>query len=57
MSQQKVLVGDLSNMPGKVKEANIHGPTIVIVGDVVRLHDSLSWFYPSAPSAEDVSTK
>ncbi|MCB1688882.1 MAG: uroporphyrinogen-III C-methyltransferase [Halioglobus sp.] len=46
--EQKVLVGTLADMAEKVAEAQPAAPTLIIVGDVVRLHSSLSWF-GSAP--------
>ncbi len=44
--QQRVFVGDLRTLPGIVTEAQVHAPTLVIVGEVVRLHDKLAWFEP-----------
>jgi len=41
---QNVLVGDLSTMPGLVESNEIKAPTIIIVGEVVRLREQLSWF-------------
>lgn len=44
--QQRVLIGDLSTLPGIVKAADVHAPTLVIIGKVVELHKKLSWFHP-----------
>jgi uroporphyrin-III C-methyltransferase/precorrin-2 dehydrogenase/sirohydrochlorin ferrochelatase len=33
-------------MPGLIAEKEIHPPTLIIVGEVVRLHDKLKWFQP-----------
>lgn len=41
---QKVVTGTLENMPKLVKSAEIKPPTLIIVGEVVKLHDKLSWF-------------
>ncbi len=46
MPQQRVFVGNLKTLPGIVSEAQVHAPTLVIVGDVVRLHKKLAWFEP-----------
>ncbi|PCJ26073.1 MAG: uroporphyrinogen-III C-methyltransferase [SAR86 cluster bacterium] len=41
---QKVLVGDLSNMPMLAESKKVQAPTIIIVGRVVELQKKLSWF-------------
>ena len=46
--QQRVLTGTLSTLPELVKTTHIHAPTLIIVGEVVRLHDKLAWFEPRA---------
>ena len=43
-SKQRVLIGDLASLPQLVAEQTVHAPTLVIVGEVVRLHEKLSWF-------------
>lgn len=43
-AQQKVLRGTLATMVEVVAQGQPSAPTLIIVGDVVRLHDSLSWF-------------
>jgi len=42
--QQKVLIGTLKSMPELLETANIKPPTLIIVGEVVNLHEKLSWF-------------
>ncbi len=44
MPQQRLLVSTLQAMPGALREADVHGPTISIVGQVVSLHARLQWF-------------
>ncbi len=44
---QKVVIGTLEDMPGKVHKAKLQAPTLIIVGEVVKLHEKLSWFTPS----------
>jgi uroporphyrin-III C-methyltransferase / precorrin-2 dehydrogenase / sirohydrochlorin ferrochelatase len=41
---QRVISADLSTLPAKVLEAEVKAPTLVIVGQVVRLHAKLAWF-------------
>jgi len=48
---QRVLVGDLSNISSLALANEIQAPTIIIVGEVVRLHESLSWFGRKETSA------
>ena len=42
--QQRVLVGTLASLPGIVAAAEVQAPTLLIVGDVVKLRDKLAWF-------------
>lgn len=49
---QKVVTGTLETLPTLVAKAELKPPTLIIVGDVVRLHDKLSWFHPE-PAADD----
>jgi uroporphyrin-III C-methyltransferase/precorrin-2 dehydrogenase/sirohydrochlorin ferrochelatase len=42
--EQRVLVGTLDTMVDIVAREQPSAPTIIIVGDVVRLHGELSWF-------------
>lgn len=41
---QKVFTGTLSTMPGIVHSTDIKPPTLIIVGEVVKLHEKLAWF-------------
>lgn len=45
---QRVFISDLANMPEYIKNHEVKPPTLIIVGDVVKLHDKLNWFTPSA---------
>ena len=44
MMEQRVLIGTLDTMESVVEREKPRAPTLIIVGDVVRLHDQLSWF-------------
>ncbi|MFC3151618.1 siroheme synthase CysG [Litoribrevibacter euphylliae] len=41
---QKVLLGTLETMPELVQSNDIKPPTLIIIGEVVRLHDKLAWY-------------
>lgn len=40
----RVLIGTLETLPGQVEAASPRPPTLIIVGDVVKLHRDLNWF-------------
>jgi uroporphyrinogen III methyltransferase/synthase len=42
--EQEVLTGTLTDIVKKVKDAGFTSPAIIIVGEVVKLRDTLSWF-------------
>ncbi len=46
--RQRVLVGSIESLPGVVDKAGVQAPTLVIVGEVVRLHARLAWYRPEA---------
>ncbi|MBL4606210.1 MAG: uroporphyrinogen-III C-methyltransferase [Pseudomonadales bacterium] len=41
---QRVYTGTLKSMPSDIEGLEIQPPTLIIVGEVVKLHDELSWF-------------
>ncbi len=43
---QRVLAGTLMTLPEMVKNAQARAPTLIIVGEVVQLHNKLAWFEP-----------
>ncbi len=43
----RVLVGNLANMPELVQSEHIVAPTLIIVGEVVKLREQLAWYEPS----------
>ncbi|THF71229.1 uroporphyrinogen-III C-methyltransferase [Deinococcus sp. Arct2-2] len=47
-SRQRVAVGTLATIAAEVKAAGLEAPAVTIVGEVVRLRDSLKWFTPPA---------
>lgn len=44
LSTQRVLTGTLANLPGKAVGSGFTSPSLLIVGDVVRLRGTLDWF-------------
>ncbi|QMV43797.1 uroporphyrinogen-III C-methyltransferase [Cohnella cholangitidis] len=42
-AEQKTVVGTLSNIEERVKAANLKPPAVIVVGDVVRQRETLSW--------------
>ena len=47
---QRVVTGTLATLPARVAKAKLHAPTLIIVGNVVRLREKLNWFAPGVPS-------
>ncbi len=46
--QQRVLTGTLQTLPGIVRGSGVKAPTLIIIGEVVRLRERLKWFEPAA---------
>lgn len=44
---QRVHVGTLATLAEIIEKENVKPPTLIIVGDVVTLHDKLKWFNPN----------
>jgi uroporphyrin-III C-methyltransferase/precorrin-2 dehydrogenase/sirohydrochlorin ferrochelatase len=43
-SDQKVVIGRLLNITQKVKQEKLKSPSLIIVGNVVKLRKKLNWF-------------
>ncbi len=52
-AQQRTVSGTLATLPELAREAKLKAPTLIIVGEVVRLRHRLAWF--EALLGEDVS--
>ncbi|MQM40434.1 Siroheme synthase [wastewater metagenome] len=48
---QRVVAGRLDALPGLVRDAGLRAPTLIVVGEVVRLRERLDWFDPAAENA------
>jgi len=53
-NRQRVLIGTLDTLPALAHDAQLKPPTLIIVGEVVKLHDQLKWFDPAG--APDVGS-
>src|SRR5690606_18622566 len=51
--EQRVLIADLSTIADTVANSDVHGPTLLIIGEVVKLHASLRWFSPVSERKSD----
>jgi uroporphyrinogen III methyltransferase / synthase len=49
--RQRCVIGTLHNIIGKVRSERLEPPSVIVVGDVVRLRESLSW-YDQTPCSE-----
>jgi uroporphyrin-III C-methyltransferase/precorrin-2 dehydrogenase/sirohydrochlorin ferrochelatase len=45
--QHRVHTATIGTLPGIVERAGVKAPTLIIVGNVVRLRDKLKWFEPA----------
>ncbi len=48
MPEQRVLVGTLETLPGILRVSDVKAPTLIIIGEVVRLRERLKWFEAAA---------
>jgi uroporphyrin-III C-methyltransferase/precorrin-2 dehydrogenase/sirohydrochlorin ferrochelatase len=49
--QQKIVSGTLQTLPELAAAAHLTPPTLIIVGEVVKLHRNLGWFEPAQETA------
>lgn len=47
IATQRVVTGTLADMPERVAQAGLVSPCLTIIGDVVKLHETLAWFRPA----------
>lgn len=45
--QQRVFTGTVEGLPALAKSEQLQAPTLIIIGQVVQLHEKLSWFEPN----------
>ncbi len=46
-SHQRVHISDISHLAEKVEQAHVRAPTLIIIGEVVHLHETLHWYHPN----------
>lgn len=51
-SRQRVVCGTLETLPLLAFKAGLEPPTLIVVGEVVTLHDKLAWFRPDEKLAD-----
>jgi uroporphyrin-III C-methyltransferase / precorrin-2 dehydrogenase / sirohydrochlorin ferrochelatase len=51
-ASQRVVTGTLESLPHLARTAGLRAPTLIIVGEVVRLREKLNWFEPPEDCAE-----
>ena len=44
MPEQKVYISSLTELPDLLEREDIHAPTLMIVGEVVKLNEKLNWY-------------
>jgi uroporphyrin-III C-methyltransferase/precorrin-2 dehydrogenase/sirohydrochlorin ferrochelatase len=47
LDAQEVVVASIQKLPEEVARREVHAPTIIIIGDVVRLYPRYEWFSPA----------
>ena len=55
ISTQRVVTGTLADIAERVAQAGLRSPCLTLIGEVVKLHDSLAWFKPAMAVSEPVS--
>jgi uroporphyrin-III C-methyltransferase/precorrin-2 dehydrogenase/sirohydrochlorin ferrochelatase len=50
--RQQVFIATLASLPDTLATTEVHAPTLIIVGGVVKLHDKLAWFKKIVLSTE-----
>src|SRR5690606_10586591 len=43
-SQQRTVQGPLAKLPALVRTAELHAPSLIVVGECVRQRESIAWF-------------
>jgi uroporphyrin-III C-methyltransferase/precorrin-2 dehydrogenase/sirohydrochlorin ferrochelatase len=52
-AEQRIAVGTLESLPELARTGGFRPPSLVVVGEVVRLHGVLGWFVPSSNALPD----
>ena len=54
-AHQRIVTGTLATLPDRVPGHQLSGPALVVIGEVVGLHDTLAWFGRAAAARETVA--
>jgi siroheme synthase len=46
--EQSVFLSTIANLPRVPKEHNVKPPSMIIIGEVVSLHEKLAWYKPDS---------
>ena len=49
---QKIVIGTLQTLPALAEAAHLSAPTLIIIGEVVKLHHNLAWFESTKESSQ-----
>ena len=48
--EQNVYLSTIENLPEVPKKNNVKPPSMIIIGEVVSLHEKLAWYQPNSKS-------
>src|SRR5699024_2468007 len=51
---QRAITGTLDTIVQKASSDNVKNPSIIVIGDVVRLNKRISWFYPQLENVPEI---
>ena len=54
--EQKTIIATLDTLVETVEQHDLKPPTLIIVGNVVKLKEKLDWFKPDAPQGTAVKS-
>jgi len=46
--EQRIVIGTLASLPTLAAAERLAAPTLIIIGEVVSLHERLAWFDPAS---------
>lgn len=52
--KQRAVTGTLDTIVQKASSKNIKNPSIIVIGDVVKLSKKIGWFYPQVENVNDI---
>jgi uroporphyrin-III C-methyltransferase/precorrin-2 dehydrogenase/sirohydrochlorin ferrochelatase len=54
--EQKTIIASLETLEDAVKHHELKPPTLIIVGEVVRMKEKLDWFNPEVPQGQGIKS-